>query len=124
MTQTRGWSPSGTPLMAKVPHGHWKALIFLAGLLEDRIVAPCVIDGPISGVSFATWGSQSLPPTRSRGDIVIADNLGSHKGKPVRDALRAVGAKLKPLPRKADERSVEASWYLELTSASGSGGRC
>ena len=98
MTRTRGWSPRGTPLMAKVPHGHWKTLTFLAGLRHDRIVAPCVIDGPINGLSFTAWVSQFLAPTLSRGDIVIADNLGSHKGKPVRAALRAVGAKLFFLP--------------------------
>ncbi len=130
MTRTRGWSPRGTPLLAKVPHGHWKTLTFLAGLRHDRIVAPCVIDGPINGLSFTAWVSQFLAPTLSRGDIVIADNLGSHKGKPVRAALRAVGAKLfflpayspdlnpiemifaklKTLLRKADARSVEATW--------------
>jgi len=130
MTRTRGWSPRGAPLLAKVPHGHWKTLTFLAGLRHDRIVAPCVIDGPINGLSFTAWVSQSLAPTLSRGDIVIADNLGSHKGRQVRAALRAVGAKLfflpayspdlnpiemmfaklKTLLRKADERSVEATW--------------
>lgn len=130
MTRTRGWSPRGAPLLAKVPHGHWKTLTFLAGLRHDRIVAPCVIDGPINGLSFTAWVSQFLAPTLSRGDIVIADNLGSHKGRSVRAALRAVGAKLfflpayspdlnpiemvfaklKTLLRKADERSVEATW--------------
>lgn len=85
MTRTRGWSLRGTPLLAHVPHGHWKTLTFLAGLRHDRIVAPCVIDGPINGLSFTAWISQSLVPTLSAGDIVIADNLGSHKGKPVRD---------------------------------------
>ena len=130
MTRTRGWSPRGTPLLAKVPHGHWKTLTFLAGLRHDRIVAPCVIDGPINGLSFTAWVSQFLAPTLRPGDIVIADNLGSHKGRPVRDALRAVGAKLFLLPayspdlnpiemvfaklktllRKADERSVETTW--------------
>jgi transposase len=130
MTRTRGWSPRGTPLRALVPHGHWKTLTFLAGLRHDRIVAPCVIDGPINSLSFTAWVSQLLAPTLNRGDIVIADNLGSHKGKPVRAALRAVGAKLfflpayspdlnpiemvfaklKTLLRKADERSVEATW--------------
>ncbi len=130
MTRTRGWSPRGSRLLAKVPHGHWKTLTFLAGLRHDRIVAPCVIDGPINGLSFTAWVSQSLAPTLNRGDIVIADNLGSHKGRQVRAALRAVGAKLfflpayspdlnpiemmfaklKTLLRKADERSVEATW--------------
>lgn len=111
-------------------HGHWKTLTFLAGLRHDRIVAPCVIDGPINGISFTAWVAQSLVPTLSRGDIVIADNLGSHKGLPARQAIRSVGArlfflppyspdlnpiemmfaKLKTLLRKADERSVEATW--------------
>lgn len=130
MTRTRGWSPRGAPLIAKVPHGHWKTLTFLAGLRHDRIVAPCVIDGPINGVSFTAWVARFLAPTLSPGDIVIADNLGSHKGRPARDAIRAVGArlfflppyspdlnpiemvfaKLKTLLRKADERSVTATW--------------
>ncbi len=130
MTRTRGWSPCGVPLLAKVLHGHWKTLTFLAGLRHDRIVAPCVIDGPINGISFTAWVSQALVPTLNRGDIVIADNLGSHKGLPARAALRKVGAKifflpayspdlnpiemvfakLKTLLRKADERSIEATW--------------
>jgi hypothetical protein len=71
----------------QVPHGYWKRLTLLAGLRHDRIVAPCVIDGPINRLSFAAWVSQFLAPMLSRGDIVIADNFGSHKGKPVRAAL-------------------------------------
>lgn len=130
MTRTHGWSPRGVPLLAKVPHGHWKTLTFLAGLRHDRIVAPCVIDGPINGLSFTAWVRQFLAPTLGRGDIVIADNLGSHKAQPARDAIRSVGAKLFFLPpyspdlnpiemvfaklktmlRKADERSVENTW--------------
>lgn len=130
MTRTRGWSLRGTPLAATVPHGHWKTLTFLAGLRHDRIVAPCVIDGPINGLSFTAWVRQFLVPTLRPGDIVIADNLGSHKGSPVRQAIRGAGAKLfflpayspdlnpiemvfaklKTLLRKADERSVEATW--------------
>jgi transposase len=130
MTRTRGWSPRGEPLLAKVPHGHWKALTFLAGLRHDRIVAPCVIDGPINGVSFTAWVEQFLVPTVNQGDIVVADNLGSHRGKAARNAIRSVGAKLfflpayspdlnpiemifaklKALLRKVDERSIEATW--------------
>jgi transposase len=130
MTRTRGWSLRGSPLLAKVPHGHWKTLTFLAGLRHNGIVAPCVIDGPINGVSFTAWVGQCLAPTLAPGDIVIADNLGSHKGRPVRTAIRSVGAKLfflpayspdlnpiemvfaklKTLLRKADERSIEATW--------------
>lgn len=116
--------------MAKVPHGHWKALTFLAGLRHDRIVAPCVIDGPVNGVSFTAWVQQFLPPTLAPRDIVIADNLGSHKGKAACSAIHSAGAKLfflpayspnldpigmvvaklKTLLRKADKCSIDATW--------------
>jgi transposase len=113
-----------------VPHGHWKTLTFLAALRHDRIDAPVVIDGPINGRSFLAYVEQFLIPTLKPGDIVILDNLGSHKGVAVRKAIRAAGAKLLFLPpyspdlnpieqvfaklktllRKAAERSVEATW--------------
>lgn len=130
MTRTRGWCPRGVPLLAKVPHGHWKTLTFVAGLRRGNIVAPCVFDGPINGACFTAWVEQSLVPTLKRGDVVVLDNLGSHKGERARRAVRAVGAhllflppyspdlnpiemmfaKLKTLLRKADRRSVEAAW--------------
>ena len=116
--------------MAKVPHGRWHTLTFLAALRSDRIDAPCVIDGPINGESFLAYVEQMLVPTLKAGDIVIIDNLGSHKGKAVRRAIRAAGAKLfflppyspdlnpieqlfaklKTLLRKAAERTVETTW--------------
>lgn len=130
MTPIRGWSPRGSKLVAHAPFGKWKTLTFLAALRHDRIDAPCVLDGPINGQSFAAWVEQFLVPTLSPGDIVIMDNLGSHKSAAVRRAIRAVGAKLFFLPpyspdlnpieqvfaklklllRKAAERSVEATW--------------
>ena len=130
MTRTRGWCPRGQPYLAKVPHGHWKTLTFLAGLRHDRIVAPLVLDGPINGASFTAWVQQSLVPTLNPGDVVVLDNLGSHKNAEARKAVRAVGAhflflpayspdlnpiemvfaKLKTLVRKANERTVEATW--------------
>ena len=130
MTRTHGRCARGKRLVAKVPHGHWRTLTFLAALRYDRIEAPCVIDGPINGRSFLAYVEQFLVPTLSAGDIVIMDNLGSHKGQAVRRAIRAAGAKLfflppyspdlnpieqvfaklKTLLRKADERSVEATW--------------
>jgi transposase len=117
-------------LVAKVPQGRWRTLTFLAALRCDRIDAPCVIDGPINGKSFLAYVEQVLLPTLKPGDIVIIDNLGSHKGKAVRRAIRAAGAKLfflppyspdlnpieqvfaklKALLRKAAERTVEATW--------------
>jgi transposase len=130
MTRLRGWAPRGRKLLARVPHGHWRTLTFLAALRCDRIDAPCVIDGPINGERFTAYVEQFLVPTLSPGDIVIMDNLGSHKGQAVRRAIRATGArllflppyspdlnpieqvfaKLKTLLRKADERTVEATW--------------
>jgi len=105
-------------------------MTFLAGLRAEGIVAPCVIDGPINGQIFLAWVSQFLVPTLHPGDIVVLDNLGSHKGQAVRRAIREAGAhrlllppyspdlnpieqafaKLKTLLRKADERSTEAVW--------------
>ena len=130
MTRLRGWAPCGRKLLAKVPQGHWRTLTFLAALRCDRIDAPCVIDGPINGESFQAYVEQLLVPALRPGDIVIVDNLGSHKGKAVRRAIRAAGAKLfflppyspdlnpieqvfaklKTLLRKAAERTVDAIW--------------
>jgi transposase len=98
MTPTHGRAPRGERLVAKVPHGHRHTLTFLASLRSDRIDAPCVIDGPINGDSFQAYVEQILVLTLKPGDIVVIDNLGSHKGKAVRRAIRAAGAKLFFLP--------------------------
>lgn len=131
MTPIRGWAPRGTKLIARAPFGKWRTLTFLAALRHDRIDAPCVLDGPINGQSFTAWVEQFLVPTLNPGDVVIMDNLGSHKGQAVRQAIRSAGArllflppyspdlnpieqvfaKLKLLLRKAAERSVEATWH-------------
>jgi len=130
MTRTHGRARRGERLVAKAPHGRWRTLTFLAALRHDRIDAPCVIDGPINGESFLAYVEQVLVPALKPGDIVIIDNLGSHKGKTVRHAIRAAGAKLfflppyspdlnpieqafaklKTLLRRASERTVEATW--------------
>ena len=99
MTRRCGRSLRGTRLIAKVPHRRWRTLTFLAALRCDRIEAPCVIDGPINGTSFRAYVDQFLVPTLAAGDIVIMDNLGSHKGQAVRQLIRAAGAKLFFLPR-------------------------
>jgi transposase len=130
MAPIRGWSRKGQRLKAHVPHGHWKTMTFLAGLRHDGITAPCVFDGPINGESFQLYVEQILIPSLKPGDIVIMDNLGSHKGGAIRDMLRKAGAKLHFLPayspdlnpieqvfaklkhllRKAKERTLEATW--------------
>ncbi len=130
MAPLRGWGPRGERLAAKVPHGHWKTLTFIAALRHDRVDAPCVIDGPINGELFSAYVEQVLVPTLSPGDIVVLDNLGSHKGRRARQAVRAAGAhlvflppyspdlnpieqlfaKLKHLMRNAAPRTVEETW--------------
>ncbi len=99
MVPLRGWAPRGMRLPVKVPHGHWKTTTFLAALRHDRIDAPWVLDGPIDGESFRTYVEKVLVPTLKPGDIVIIDNLGSHKGKAVRRLIRSAGAKLIFLPK-------------------------
>ena len=130
MTRSHGRARRGERVVAKVPHGHWRTLTFLGALRHDRITAPAVFDGPINGESFLAYVEQVLAPTLKPGDIVIMDNLGSHKGRAVRTAIRSAGArlfflppyspdlnpieqmfaKLKTLLRKAAERTVEATW--------------
>ena len=99
MTRLRGWAPRGERLVDKVPQGKWKTATFLAALRNDRIDAPCLFDGPINGERFHAYVEQFLGPTLKPGDVVILDNLGSHKGKAVRKAIRDVGARLVFLPK-------------------------
>ena len=99
MTRTHGWAPKGEWLIAKVPHGKWKTTTFLAALRHDRIEAPCLFDGPINGERFLAYVEQALLPTLKPGDVVILDNLGSHRGKAVRQAIRKAGAHLIFLPK-------------------------
>ena len=99
MAPLRGWAQRGQRLIGKAPHGRWKTMTFIAALRSDRIDAPWLIDGPINGERFRIYVEKVLIPTLKPGDIVIADNLGSHKGKAVRQALRAVGARLLFLPK-------------------------
>ena len=84
MTRTHGRCPRGERLVARTPFGRWRTLTFLAALRCDRLTAPCVIDGPINGVSFRAYVEQVLVPTLNPGDIVVMDNLASHKGRAVR----------------------------------------
>ena len=83
MAPIRGWCRRGQRLIGKAPHGRWRTLTFIAALRVDRIEAPCVFDGPINGESFLAHVEQVLVPTLKSGDIVVVDNLGSHKGKAV-----------------------------------------
>lgn len=130
MAPLRGWAPKGRRLIGRVPNGHWKTLTFLAALRHDRIDAPCVFDRPINGQCFQAYVQRLLVPTLKPGDIVIMDNLGSHKSNAVADAIRSAGArliflppyspdlnpieqvfaKLKHLMRNAKQRTVTTTW--------------
>src|SRR5262247_864943 len=98
MTRRHGRCRRGARLVAKVPQRRWRTLTFLAALRCYRIAAPCVIDGPINGVSFRAYIEQFLVPTLKSGDVVVMDNLGSHKSNAVRGSIRAAGAKPRHSP--------------------------
>jgi len=114
MAPLRGWAPKGERIEAKVPHGHWKTSTFLAALRCDRVEAPWLLDGPINGESFLLYVEQLLVPTLKPGDIVVMDNLGSHKGKAVRQAIRAAGAKLLFLPKYSPDLNPIEQLFSKL----------
>jgi transposase len=130
MTRRYGRAPAGQRLVEAVPHGHWKTTTFVAALGVDGLGAPMVVDGAITGELFVAYVEQVLVPTLRPGDIVVLDNLSSHKRAEVRAAIEGAGgtlrylppyspdlnpieqafAKLKALLRKAKERTVEGLW--------------
>ena len=130
MARRYGRAPCGERLRVGVPHGHWKTTTFVAGLRRDGLVAPWVIDGAINREAFETYVEKVLVPALRRDDVVIMDNLSSHKGPKVRAMIEAAGAqllhlpsyspdfnpienafsKLKALLRRAAARTVEALW--------------
>ena len=130
MARTHGRAPRGERLRSPIPHGHWKTTTFVAALRNSGMIAPMVLDGPINRVAFQAYVDQVLVPELERGDIVVMDNLGSHKGAGIRAAIEAAGAsllylppyspdfkpienafaKLKAMLRKAVERTVDGLW--------------
>jgi len=130
MTPLYGWAQIGERVLDYVPHGHWKTTTFLAALRYDGLTAPLVVDGAINGEVFLAYVEQQLVPTLRKGDIVVMDNLSSHKVVGVKEAIESVGAevlylppyspdfnpienvfsKLKTLVRKAKLRNVEELW--------------
>jgi len=130
MVRPRGRCLRGQRLIAKVPHAHWTTSTFVAALRSDALTAPCLFDGPINGDCFKAYVEQCLAPTLRPGDIVVMDNLGSHKSADIQASIAARGASLRFLPayspdlnpiemvfaklkarlRKAAERSVNALW--------------
>lgn len=103
MVPLRGWAPKGARLRGFAPHGHWRTMTFLGALRCDRLTAPCVFDGPINGECFRAYVEQLLVPCLRPGDIVIMDNLVSHKSAELRRIIRAAGARLWYLPPYSPE---------------------
>jgi transposase len=130
MTPRYGHAVKGQGLLGHAPNGYWKTTTFLAALCHDRIAAPAVFDGTINDESFLAWVRQCLVPMLRPGDMVMLDNLSSHKVAGVREAIEATGAvlrylpsnspdfnpieqlfaKLKTLLRKAAARTVDTLW--------------
>jgi transposase len=130
MTRRRGRAPRGVRLVCPVPHGHWKTTTFVAALAVTGLIAPMVIDGAMNGDLFEAYVEQVLLPTLKAGDVVVMDNLSSHKRARVRELIEAAGctllflppyspdlnpielafAKLKALLRKAGKRTVDGLW--------------
>jgi len=94
MTRLRGRAPRGRRLVASAPHGHWRTSTFLAGLRTDGLIAPAVFNGAINGAAFRAYVEQVLAPALRVGDVVVLDNLASHKVHGVREAIEARGASL------------------------------
>ena len=117
MAPLRGWSPRGERLKAKAPYGHWNTMTFLAALRHDRIDAPWLIDRPINGECFLLYVEAVLLPTLQPGDIVILDNLSSHKSKAVRLAIRKAGAHLIFLPKYSPDLNPIEQVFAKLKHA-------
>ena len=130
MVRRYGWGVRGERLVDAAPHGHWRTTTFVAGLRHHGIIAPCVLDGPMTGPAFRAYVEQFLAPALSPGDVVVMDNLAAHKVEGVGEAIAAAGAsilylppyspdlnpieqvfaKLKALLRQAAARTREALW--------------
>jgi transposase len=98
MVRRYGRCPIGERLLAKTPHGHWRTTTFIAALRSDGLNAPMTLDGPMDGDTFRAWTKQFLAPVLRPGDIVVMDNLPSHKVSGIRDTIEAQGALLLYLP--------------------------
>lgn len=114
MSPLRGWAPRGQRIKAHVPYGHWQTMTLLAALRHDRVTAPWLLDGPINGECFRLYVERVLVPTLRHGDIVIMDNLGSHKGHAVRHAIRTAGARLLFLPKYSPDLNPIEQLFAKL----------
>ena len=111
MTRLRGRALGGQRLLAHVPHGHYQTNTLISGIRLGGPCAPWLFGGAMNGEMFLAWVRQGLAPTLRPGDVVILDNLATHKIQGVRDALEAVGARLLYLPPYSpDFNPIENLW--------------
>ena len=130
MARRYGRCKRGERLRVGIPHGHWKTTTFVGALTTRGFIAPWVLDGPINRDAFETYVAKVLIPELRTGDVVIMDNLSSHKGPRVRQMIEEAGAELRYLPpyspdfnpienafsklkallRKAEERTIKGLW--------------
>jgi transposase len=112
MARRYGRSPSDRRLIAAVPHGHWRTTTFIAGLRQTGIIAPLVLDGPMTGLAFRAYVEQCLAP--APGDVVVLDNLAAHKIDGVRQAIATAGASLLYLPPYAPDLNPIEQLFAKL----------
>jgi transposase len=117
MVRLYGRAPRGQRLAAAVPHGHWMTTTFIAALRQDEIAAPCVFDGPIDGASFLSYVEHFLAPALRQGDVVIMDNLASHKVAGVKEAIERAGATLRYLPAYSPDLNPIEQAFSKLKAA-------
>ena len=114
MTRLYGRCPRGERLLSPVPWGHWKTTTFIGALRQNGLVAPCAFDGPINGEKFRAWVEQFLVPELKPGDIVVLDNLSSHKVAGVRTAIESAKARLLYLPPYSPDLNPIEQWFAKL----------
>ncbi len=111
MTRRYGRCARGERLVGAVPHGHWKTTTFVAGLRQSGIIAPFVLDGPMTGDMFRAYVERVLAPSLEPGDVVVMDNLAAHKVAGISNAIAAVGASVLYLPPYSpDLNPIEPMW--------------
>ncbi len=114
MARRYGRCPRGQRLVASVPWGHWKTITFVAAIRVDQVTAPCVFDGPMDGISFRAYIEQFVVPILRQGDIVVMDNLPSHKVAGIREAIEAADAELRYLPPYSPDFNPIEQFFAKL----------
>ena len=111
MTRLRGRALGGTRLRARVPLGRYETSTLISGIRLEGACAPWLFEGPMDGAMFLAWMTQGLAPALRPGDVVILDNLATHKIRGVREVIEAVGARLLYLPPYSpDFNPIEPMW--------------